>query len=136
MKTLEFDRGKTFKYGMAVAPVTNWLFYDSVYTERYMNPPKVNGNYEKYGRISDYKNFKSLKRFLLMHGTSDDNVHLQNLLWLLDKFNLGEVENYDVHFFPDSDHGIYYHNANSIVFDKLLHWLRDAFMGKFDGLYR
>ena len=136
LKTLEFDRGKTFKYGMAVAPVTNWLFYDSVYTERYMNPPKVNGNYEKYGRISDYKNFKSLKRFLLMHGTSDDNVHLQNLLWLLDKFNLGEVENYDVHFFPDSDHGIYYHNANSIVFDKLLHWLRDAFMGKFDGLYR
>lgn len=131
LKTLEFDEGKTFKFGAAVAPVTNWLFYDSVYTERFMGA--VNKNYEKYSKIKIYKSFTHVKRFLIMHGTSDDNVHLQNLLWLLDKLNLNSVENYDVHFFPDSDHSIYYHNANSIVYDKLLNWVGDAFRGKFDA---
>ncbi len=136
LKTLEYDVGKTFKFGMAVAPVTNWLFYDSIYTERYMGSPSTNPNYEKYARINDYDNFLSLNRFLIMHGTSDDNVHLQNLLWLLDKFNLNNVKNYDVYFFPDSDHAINYHNAHSIVYDKLINWLQDAFIGRFDALYR
>ena len=118
---------------MAVAPVTNWLFYDAVYTERYMGLPSENDNYNKTSRIKEFKNFDSVKRFLIMHGMSDDNVHLQNLLWLLDKFNLNNLENYDVHFFPDNDHSIYYHNSNLIVYDKLLHWLFDAFSGKFDN---
>ncbi|ODV68526.1 hypothetical protein HYPBUDRAFT_151959 [Hyphopichia burtonii NRRL Y-1933] len=134
LKTLEFDVGQTFKFGMAVAPVTNWLFYDSIYTERYMGLPSTNEKYASQGKISKYDSFKALKRFLLMHGTADDNVHLQNSLWLLDNFNLNEVENYDLHFFPDSDHSIYYHNANHIIFDKLLRWLSDAFSGRFDDL--
>lgn len=133
LKTLEYDHGETFKFGMAVAPVTNWLFYDSVYTERYMGLPSENKNYDKTSRIKEFKHFDSVKRFLIMHGTSDDNVHLQNLMWLLDKFNLNNLENYDVHFFPDNDHSIYYHNSNTIVYDKLLHWLFDAFSGKFDN---
>ncbi|KAK6459970.1 dipeptidyl peptidase IV N-terminal region-domain-containing protein [Scheffersomyces coipomensis] len=131
LKTLEFDAGSVFKYGMAVAPVTNWLFYDSIYTERYMNEPIDNENYQLYSRINNISSLQKLKRFLLMHGTADDNVHIQNSLWLLDKLNMNLVENYDVHFFPDSDHGIYYHNAQSVVYDKLLHWLKDAFSGKF-----
>ncbi|CAG91059.2 DEHA2G23144p [Debaryomyces hansenii CBS767] len=133
LKTLEYDHGETFKFGMAVAPVTNWLFYDAVYTERYMGLPSENDNYDKTSRIKEFKNFDSVKRFLIMHGMSDDNVHLQNSLWLLDKFNLNNLENYDVHFFPDNDHSIYYHNSNLIVYDKLLHWLFDAFSGKFDN---
>jgi dipeptidyl aminopeptidase B len=56
-------------------------------------------------------------RFLLMHGVADDNVHMQNSLTLLDKLDVAGVENYDVHVFPDSDHGIYFHNANRIVYD-------------------
>jgi len=56
-------------------------------------------------------------RFLVMHGVADDNVHMQNSLALLDKLDLAGVENYDVHVFPDSDHGIYFHNANKIVYD-------------------
>ncbi|CUM62890.1 uncharacterized protein PRCAT00000449001 [Priceomyces carsonii] len=133
LKTLEVDGGNTFKYGMAVAPVTNWMFYDSIYTERYMNLPSADTGYNKYALISNYAKFKASKRFLIMHGTADDNVHLQNLMWLLDKFDLNNVKNYDVHFFPDSDHSIYFHNANPIVYDKLLNWLRSAFDGKFDG---
>jgi dipeptidyl aminopeptidase len=52
-----------------------------------------------------------------MHGVADDNVHFQNSLTLLDKLDLAGVENYDVHVFPDSDHSIYFHNANRMVYD-------------------
>ena len=56
-------------------------------------------------------------RFLMMHGVADDNVHLQNTLALLDRLDLAGVENYDYHVFPDSDHSIYFHNANKMVYD-------------------
>lgn len=131
LKTLELDKGETFKFGMAVAPVTNFLFYNAFYTERYMNLPLDNPKYTTDSLVRDIDSFKSLNRLLIMHGTADDNVHFQNLLWLLDKFNSHSVENYDVHFFTDNDHGIHYNNADVIVFDKLHNWLQDAFMGKF-----
>lgn len=134
LKTLEYDAGNTFKFGIAVAPVTNWMFYDSIYTERYMGLPTSNPNYETMSKISQFSNFKAVDRFLLIHGTSDDNVHLQNTLWLIDNLNLQTVENYDLQIFPDSDHAIIFHNAYSIVYDKMLHWLDDAFSGRFDNL--
>ena len=59
-------------------------------------------------------------RFLIMHGVADDNVHLQNSLTLLDRLDLAGVENYDFHAFPDSDHSIYFHNANRMVYDRKL----------------
>lgn len=129
LKTLERDGGDVFKYGMAVAPVTNWMFYDSIYAERYMKSPKENEKYSQTAKINDFENFKDVSRFLVMSGTADDNVHFQNILWLLDNFNVKEVENYDMHIFPDSDHSIFYHNANHIVFDRLLDWLDMAFRG-------
>ncbi|CAM9013235.1 unnamed protein product [Wickerhamomyces anomalus] len=134
LKTLEFDAGETFKYGMAVAPVTNWLFYDSIYTERYMDKPQNNKEGYEISQISKVGNLGKANRFLIMHGTADDNVHIQNTYSLLDQLDLGGVENYDVHVFPDSDHSIYHHNANIIVYDKLFSWLRDAFQGDFDKL--
>lgn len=127
LKTLEYDAGNIFKYGMAVAPVTDWLFYDSIYTERFMNKPENNEAGYEESRINNIDNFKKVKRFLVMHGTGDDNVHLQNTLSLLDQFDLHSVENYDMHIFPDSNHSIYYNNANAIVYDKLFNWLRSAF---------
>lgn len=132
LKTLEYDGGNIFKYGMAVAPVTNWLFYDSIYTERYMKSPQTNPNYEQVSEVTQYNKFKDVRRFLIMHGTADDNVHIQNSLWLLDQFDTEGVENYDVHFFPDSNHSIYFHNANTIVYDKLFNWLKKAFKGAYD----
>lgn len=53
-----------------------------------------------------------------MHGTADDNVHIQNTLTLLDKLDLANVDNYDVHVFPDSDHNINFHNAHKIVYTR------------------
>lgn len=137
LKTIELDGGKTFKYGMSVAPVTDWRFYgqrasmyiaaapviadrasvDSIYTERYMRTPQNNpGGYENT-TISDMNALQSNVRFLMMHGVADDNVHMQNSLTLLDKLDLAGVENYDYHVFPDSDHSIYFHNANKMVYD-------------------
>lgn len=117
LKTLEQDAGQTFKYGMAVAPVTDWRFYDSIYTERYMLTPQENAAGYDDTAISNVTALSGNVRFLIMHGVADDNVHMQNTLTLLDKLDLAGIENYDLHMFPDSDHGIYFHNANKIVYD-------------------
>ena len=123
LKTLEQDAGQTFRYGMAVAPVTDWRFYDSIYTERYMLTPQENGHGYDVSAITNVTALAQNVRFLIMHGVADDNVHFQNSLTLLDRLDLVGVENYDVHVFPDSDHGIYFHNANRIVYDsKWLSW--------------
>lgn len=117
LKTLEQDGGRTFRYGMAVAPVTDWSFYDSIYTERYMRTPQTNPDGYKSSAINNVTALAQNVRFLIMHGVADDNVHMQNSLTLLDKLDLATVENYDVHVFPDSDHSIYFHNANRVVYD-------------------
>ncbi|KIW74149.1 hypothetical protein Z517_12559 [Fonsecaea pedrosoi CBS 271.37] len=130
LKVLETDAGETFKYGMAVAPVTDWRFYDSIYTERYMRTPQNNPLGYSKSAVSNVTAISQNVRFLIMHGVADDNVHMQNTLTLLDKFDLAGVENYDVHFFPDSDHSIQFHNANHIVYDKLANWLVNAFNGE------
>ncbi|KAK9367621.1 dipeptidyl peptidase IV N-terminal region-domain-containing protein [Lipomyces kononenkoae] len=129
LKTLEQDGGKTFSYGMAVAPVTDWRFYDSIYTERYMHTPQHNGDGYDGSAIKNVTALKGAKRFLVMHGTGDDNVHFQNTLALVDKFDLEQVENYDMYVFPDSDHSIFFHNANKIVYDRLDQWIESAFAG-------
>lgn len=130
LKALETDAGETFKYGMAVAPVTDWRFYDSIYTERYMHMPQHNpGGYDN-ASISNMTSLSQNVRFLVMHGYSDDNVHFQNTLSLLDKLDLANVRNYDVHVFPDSDHSIFFHNGNRVVYEKLRDWLVNAFNGE------
>ncbi|KAF1840521.1 putative dipeptidyl-aminopeptidase B [Cucurbitaria berberidis CBS 394.84] len=130
LKTLELDGGETFKYGMAVAPVTDWRYYDSIYTERYMHTPQNNPQGYDNSSVSDVQSMSKNVRFLIMHGVADDNVHMQNTLTLLDRLDVAGVENYDVHVFPDSDHSIYFHNANRIVYDKLKWWLVNAFNGE------
>ncbi|KAL9110042.1 MAG: hypothetical protein Q9227_005381 [Pyrenula ochraceoflavens] len=117
LKVLETDAGETFKYGMAVAPVTDWRYYDSIYTERYMHTPQHNSDGYDATAITDMAGLQKNVRFLIQHGSGDDNVHFQNTLTLLDKLDLAGVENYDVHVYPDSDHSIYFHNANRIVYD-------------------
>ncbi len=85
-----------------------------------MHTPQHNrGGYDN-SSISNMTALHQNVRFLIMHGVADDNVHMQNSLTLLDKLDLAGVENYDVHVFPDSDHSIYFHNANRIVYDSKL----------------
>ncbi|KAL4974950.1 putative dipeptidyl-aminopeptidase B [Aspergillus desertorum] len=130
LKTLEQDAGETFQYGMAVAPVTDWRFYDSVYTERYMHTPQNNPTGYDNTSITDMAALQNNVRFLVIHGASDDNVHIQNTLTLIDKLDLAGVQNYDVHFYPDSDHSIYFHNAHTMVYERLASWLVNAFNGE------
>ena len=134
LKVLELDAGQTFRYGMAVAPVTDWRFYDSVYTERYMRTPQANPAGYAVSAITNVTALAQNVRWLMMHGVADDNVHFQSTLVVLDKLDLAGVENYDVHFFPDSDHSIFFHNANRVVYDKLSWWLRKAFEGVWEEI--
>ncbi|XP_022237849.1 prolyl endopeptidase FAP-like [Limulus polyphemus] len=79
---LAADTG-VFQCGMSVAPVTNWRYYDSVYTERYMKLPKENFiGYEKSNLLKKAGNIKG-KKYLLIHGTSDDNVHILQSMMLM-----------------------------------------------------
>jgi dipeptidyl aminopeptidase B len=138
LKTLEMDAGQTFHYGMAVAPVTDWRFYDSIYTERYMLTPEANPTGYKEAAVHNVSAIAGNVRWLIMHGTGDDNVHVQNTLTLLDEFDLKGIGNYDVHFWPDSDHSIYFHGANPLVYERLDDWIAKAFAGDYypkpDGL--
>ncbi|KAJ5425743.1 hypothetical protein N7465_000813 [Penicillium sp. CMV-2018d] len=130
LKVLEQDAGETFQYGMAVAPVTDWRFYDSIYTERYMHTPEHNPSGYENASISDVMALGHSVRFLIMHGVADDNVHLQNTLVLIDKLDLKNIDNYDMQVFPDSDHSIQFHMAYVLVYERLSSWLINAFNGE------
>ena len=69
--------GSTFKAGIVVAPVVDWKYYDSIYTERFMWTPQENPNGYQLSAVGSYVNNLSAK-LLLVHGTGDDNVHPQN----------------------------------------------------------
>jgi hypothetical protein len=82
-----------------------------------MLTPQLNPDGYESSAIKNTSALAGNVRFLIMHGVADDNVHMQNSLTLLDELDVAGVENYDLHMFPDSDHGIYFHNANTIVYD-------------------
>ncbi|CAN3354044.1 dipeptidyl aminopeptidase A [Diutina catenulata] len=127
LKTLETDVHQVVKYGVAVAPVTSWKFYDSVYTEQFMGTPEENPDGYATASVNNVTNFKNARRFMVAHGTGDDNVHIQNTYALLDQFNLEEVDNYDLLVYPDSDHSISFDNANRVIYRRILEWFRQAF---------
>lgn len=83
-----------------------------------MHTPQNNPAGYDNSSISDMSALEENVRFLIMHGVSDDNVHFQNSLNLLDKLDLASVENYDIHVFPDSDHSILFHNAHKMVYNR------------------
>ncbi|ORZ26461.1 dipeptidyl peptidase IV N-terminal region-domain-containing protein, partial [Lobosporangium transversale] len=113
-KVTEANSG-VFRAAMSVAPVTDFRFYDSVYTERYMNLPSVNLEGYETTAVSNMTGFNT-SDFFLVHGTGDDNVHIQNSFVLLDRLTLVGNHRFKSHFFTDSDHGIRSHNANHEVY--------------------
>jgi dipeptidyl-peptidase-4 len=92
-----------FKCGVAGAPVTDWKFYDTIYTERYMRTPKDNPQgYESSAPLSKAKDLKA--KLLIMHGTSDDNVHLQNSMAFIDAL-VKAGKPYQLEVVPGQRHG-------------------------------
>lgn len=94
-----------YKLGISVAPVTNWRFYDTIYTERYLGLPSENaGGYDFNSPINYAEELKG--KLLLVHGTADDNVHFQNQM-AFQKALIKSNKQFDSFNYPDKNHGIY-----------------------------
>lgn len=93
-----------FKAAVAVAPVTNWRYYDSIYTERYLQTPDQNqAGYDDNSPVTHAALLKG--KFLLVHGTADDNVHMQNSMDFVTAL-VKEKKQFDTFFYPNKAHGI------------------------------
>jgi dipeptidyl-peptidase-4 len=116
-----------FKAGISVSPVTDWRNYDSTYTERYMGLPRDNA--EHYEKSSVVKSAAALSgRLLLVHGTSDDNVHLQNSIQFIDAMvNAGRP--FDLQLYPGKTHGIAGPEARTHLFNRML-WQWEQYLAK------
>ena len=106
MSSLSLFKGADyFKAAVAVAPVTNWRFYDTIYTERFLKRPQDNP--EGYDDNSPIQHADKLKgNFLLVHGTGDDNVHFQNSVELQNAL-ISAGKQFDSFYYPNRNHGIY-----------------------------
>ena len=93
-----------FKMGIAVAPVTSWRFYDNIYTERYLKTPQLNPEgYDRYSPIMVADRLKG--KYLIVHGTSDDNVHYQNSIAMQDAL-IKANKQFTAFSYPNKAHGI------------------------------
>ncbi len=112
-----FQSNDVFKAAVAVSPVTNWRYYDTVYTERYMRTPQENP--QGYDLNSPIHYADKLKgKFLLVHGTGDDNVHFQNTVDLVTSLNESGKQ-YDLAIYPNKKHGIYGGITRYQLFEKI-----------------
>lgn len=115
--------GEYFKAGIAVAPVTNWRYYDSIYTERYMGLPKDNAKgYDENAPTGNAKNLND--PFLLIHGTADDNVHYQNSVELVNAL-INANKQFDYYMYPDKNHGIRGGNARLHLYTKVFSFIKE-----------
>ncbi len=94
-----------FSFGIAVAPVTNWKYYDNIYTERFMRTPKENNDgYENNSPVNHASKLRG--KLLMIHGMADDNVHPQNAYDMFTALVAAD-KSFDSEFYPNSNHGIY-----------------------------
>jgi len=113
----------TFKAGIAVAPVTNWRYYDNIYTERYMRTPQENP--KGYDDNSPMNFAKGLQgKFLLVHGTSDDNVHFQNSVELVNALVKANKQ-FESFYYPNRNHGISGGNTRMHLYQMLTDFIQN-----------
>jgi len=124
MSSLCLSKGAdVFKTAIAVAPVSNWRFYDNIYTERYMGLPQDNADgYDDNSPINHVAKMEG--NFLLIHGTSDDNVHFQNSVEMVDALIEADKQ-FDFYIYPDRNHGIYGGNTRHHLFTKITNFIID-----------
>jgi dipeptidyl-peptidase-4 len=118
-----FEDPEDFKVGFAGGPVTDWYYYDTIYTERYLGTPQKNE--ESYQESSPVKNAGNLKgKLLIAHGTGDDNVHFANTLSVVDK--LIEAGKYvEVMAFPGRGHGVSDPPARRVLMQRVTQFFLD-----------
>ncbi|MCA1747708.1 MAG: S9 family peptidase, partial [Bacteroidales bacterium] len=112
-----------FKMGIAVAPVTNWRYYDTIYTERFMRTPQDNpGGYDDNSPINFADQLKG--KFLLVHGTGDDNVHFQNSVDFVTALVEADKQ-FEMLFYPNKNHGIYGGNTTFHLYTRMTDFIKE-----------
>ena len=122
MASLAITKGAdVFKMAIAVAPVTNWRYYDNIYTERFMRTPKENE--DGYDRNSPINFVDQLKgKYFLIHGSADDNVHYQNSMEMISALVKANKQ-FDLFIYPNKNHGIYGGNTRNHLFQMMLDYV-------------
>uniref|UniRef100_A0A8C0VYY5 Dipeptidyl peptidase 4 n=1 Tax=Cyanistes caeruleus TaxID=156563 RepID=A0A8C0VYY5_CYACU len=116
-----------FKCGIAVAPVSRWQYYDSIYTERYMGLPTANDNLKNYNSstvMARAEKFKEVE-YLLIHGTADDNVHFQQAAQISKALVDAEVD-FQAMWYTDKDHSIS-GRAHKHIYTHMSHFIKQCF---------
>ena len=111
-----------FKAGIAIAPVTDWRLYDSAYTERYMRRPQVNERgYDNASLLPLAKDLTG--KVLIIHGTGDDNVHLQHTMQYIDALVRADKQ-FEMQLYPDDNHFLRRGNNASHMHQRILNFLQ------------
>lgn len=123
MASLLISKGADyFKAAIAVAPVTNWKYYDNIYTERFLRKPADNkSGYEDNSPVNFVKQIKG--KFLLVHGAGDDNVHYQNSMEMAKALVMHNIP-FDFMTYPNKNHGIYGGNTRLHLYTKILNFVK------------
>jgi len=118
----------TFETAIAVAPVTSWRFYDTIYTERYMQTPQENASgYDENSPLSHVDKLKG--NYLLVHGSGDDNVHHQNSMRMVEAL-VQANKPFDLAVYPDKNHGIRGGNTRIHLYNKMTNFLHENLRGR------
>jgi dipeptidyl-peptidase 4 len=118
-----FQGADVFKMAIAVAPVTSWRYYDSIYTERYMQTPQENpSGYDNNSPINHVNKLKG--NFLLIHGTADDNVHVQNSMKMIEAL-IQANKQFDWAIYPDKNHGISGGKTRLQLYTKMTNFIKE-----------
>ncbi|MCW1148085.1 S9 family peptidase [Flavobacterium lacisediminis] len=118
-----FQGADVFKMAIAVAPVTSWRYYDSIYTERYMQTPQENASgYDNNSPINHVSKLKG--NFFLIHGTADDNVHVQNTMKMVEALVQANKQ-FDWAIYPDKNHGIYGGKTRLQLYTKMTNYIKE-----------
>tara|TARA_B100000575_G_scaffold34513_1_gene23258 strand:- start:15014 stop:17188 length:2175 start_codon:yes stop_codon:yes gene_type:complete len=112
-----------FSLAIAVAPVTNWRFYDTIYTERFMGMPDENSDGYDLNSPLNYAHLLE-GDYLLIHGSADDNVHLQNTMRMVEEL-IQEDKQFEWMIYPDKNHGIYGGNTSIHLYNKMTTFIYD-----------
>jgi dipeptidyl-peptidase-4 len=122
MASLDITKGADiFSTAIAVAPVTNWRYYDNIYTERFMRTPKENE--QGYDSNSPINHVDKLKgSYLLIHGSADDNVHFQNSMDMITAL-VNANKQFKFFTYPNKNHGIYGGNTRYHLYKMMTDFL-------------
>ncbi|MGB2397383.1 MAG: S9 family peptidase [Flavobacteriaceae bacterium] len=112
-----------FSLAIAVAPVTNWRFYDTIYTERFMRTPQENPSGYDLNSPLNYAHLLKGK-YLLIHGSGDDNVHVQNSMRMVEAL-VQANKPFDLMIYPDKNHGIYGGNTHLHLYNKMTKFIEN-----------